>query len=239
VTPILELRDVSAAYGRIEVLHGVDLAVGAGEVLALLGPNGAGKTTTVRVIGGLLRPTGGRVLVAGHDVTGASPDGLARAGVCVVPEGRGVFPRLTVEEHLRLAAPRRKDVPRVLEVAFGHFPRLAERRRQPAGTLSGGEQQMLALARAVAQDPPLLVVDELSMGLAPLIVEHLYEHVAALAASGVSIVVVEQFAHDVLGVAHHAVVVQHGRIIRADTPAAIADDLADLYLATAPHGGAP
>jgi len=239
VTPILELRDVSAAYGRIEVLHGIDLAVGAGEVLALLGPNGAGKTTTVRVIGGLLRPTGGRVLVAGHDVTGASPDGLARAGVCVVPEGRGVFPRLTVEEHLRLASPRRKDVPRVLEVAFGHFPRLAERRRQPAGTLSGGEQQMLALARAVVQDPPLLVVDELSMGLAPLIVEHLYEHVAALAASGVSIVVVEQFAHDVLGVAHHAVVMQHGRIIRADTPVAIADDLADLYLATAPDGGAP
>ena len=239
MTPILELRDVSAAYGRIEVLHGIDLAVGAGEVLALLGPNGAGKTTTVRVIGGLLRPTGGRVLVAGHDVTGASPDGLARAGVCVVPEGRGVFPRLTVEEHLRLASPRRKDVPRVLEVAFGHFPRLAERRRQPAGTLSGGEQQMLALARAVVQDPPLLVVDELSMGLAPLIVEHLYEHVAALAASGVSIVVVEQFAHDVLGVAHHAVVMQHGRIIRADTPVAIADDLADLYLATAPDGGAP
>jgi branched-chain amino acid transport system ATP-binding protein len=238
-SPILELRDVSAAYGHIEVLHGIDLTVGPGEVLALLGPNGAGKTTTVRVLGGLLRPTGGRVLVAGHDVTGASPDGLARAGVCVVPEGRGVFPRLTVEEHLRLVAPSRRDVPRVIEVAFGHFPRLADRRSQTAGTLSGGERQMLALARAVVQDPPLLVVDELSMGLAPTIVEQLYEHVAHLARSGVSIVVVEQFAHDVLEVAHHAVVMQHGRIVRSDTPGAIADALADLYLATptAPHGG--
>ena len=234
MSPLLELRDVAAAYGRIDVLHGIDLAVGRGQVLALLGPNGAGKTTTVRVIGGLLRPTSGRVLIAGHDVTGASPDGLARAGVCVVPEGRGVFPRLTVEEHLRLVAPSRRDVPRVLEVAFGHFPRLGERRRQAAGTLSGGEQQMLALARAVAQDPPLLVVDELSMGLAPLIVAHLYEHVAALAAGGVAIVVVEQFAHDVLGVADHAVVMQHGRIIRSASPGAIADELADLYLATTP-----
>jgi branched-chain amino acid transport system ATP-binding protein len=239
MSPILELCDVSAAYGQIEVLHGIDLRVGAGEVLALLGPNGAGKTTAVRVVGGLLRPTGGQVLVAGHDVTGAAPDGLARAGVCVVPEGRGVFPRLTVEEHLRLAAPRRRDIPATLQAAFHHFPRLAERRGQAAGTLSGGEQQMLALARAVAQSPPLLVVDELSMGLAPLVVAHLYEHVAALAAAGTSIVVVEQFAHDVLGIAHQAVVMQHGRIIRADTPAAIADDLADLYLATAPDGGAP
>jgi branched-chain amino acid transport system ATP-binding protein len=231
-TPVLELRDVAAAYGRIDVLHGIDLTVGAGQVLALLGPNGAGKTTTVRVIGGLVRPTAGRVLIAGHEVTGASPDRLARAGVCVVPEGRGVFPRLTVEEHLRLVARSRRDVPRVLDTAFGHFPRLADRRRQPAGTLSGGEQQMLALARAVAQDPPLLVVDELSMGLAPLIVAHLYEHVAALAAGGVAIVVVEQFAHDVLGVADHAVVLQHGRIIRSAAPGVIAAELADLYLAT-------
>jgi branched-chain amino acid transport system ATP-binding protein len=238
-SPVLELRDVSAAYGHIDVLHGIDLAVAAGEVLALLGPNGAGKTTTVRVVAGLLRPTGGRVLMAGHDVTGTPPDRLARAGVCVVPEGRGVFPRLTVEEHLRLVAPSRREVARTLEVAFGHFPRLADRRRQPAGTLSGGEQQMLALARAVAQDPPLLVIDELSMGLAPLVVAHLYEHVAALAAGGVSIVVVEQFAHDVLGVAHHAVVMQHGRIIRADAPAAIADDLADLYLATPATSATP
>jgi len=231
---VLQGMDLLKSFKGRRVVDQVTVRVQQGEIVGLLGPNGAGKTTTVRVIGGLLRPTSGRVLIAGHDVTGASPDGLARAGVCVVPEGRGVFPRLTVEEHLRLVAPSRRDVPRVLEVAFGHFPRLGERRRQAAGTLSGGEQQMLALARAVAQDPPLLVVDELSMGLAPLIVAHLYEHVAALAAGGVAIVVVEQFAHDVLGVADHAVVMQHGRIIRSASPGAIADELADLYLATTP-----
>ncbi len=231
-SPMLELRDVSASYGHIEVLHNIDLRLDTGTVLAVLGPNGAGKTTTVRVISGLMRPTGGRVLMSGHDVTGVSPDDLARAGVCVVPEGRGVFPRLTVEEHLRLAAPSRAAAPRVIEQAFEHFPALAGRRTQLAGTLSGGEQQMLALARAVAGSPALLVVDELSMGLAPIIVERLYDHVRQLAASGVSIVIVEQFAHDVLGIADWAVVMQHGRIVRADAPALVASELADLYLAT-------
>ena len=212
--PMLELVDVHAAYGQIDVLHGVNLRLEAGSVLAVLGANGAGKSTTVRVISGLMRPTSGRVLLNGHDVTGASADALARAGLCVVPEGRGIFPRLSVEDHLRLAAPNRAAIDQVMSVAFEHFPQLQERRKQTAGTLSGGEQQMLALARAVARNPPLLVIDELSMGLAPLIVSHLYEHVRALADTGVSIVVVEQFAHDVLGVADRALVMQHGHVVR-------------------------
>jgi len=234
--PMLELVEVHAAYGQIDVLHGVNLRLDAGSVLAVLGANGAGKSTTVRVISGLMRPTSGRLLLNGHDVTGASADALARAGVCVVPEGRGIFPRLSVEDHLRLAAPDRGAIDHVMSVAFEHFPQLKERRKQTAGTLSGGEQQMLALARAVARNPPLLVIDELSMGLAPLIVSHLYEHVRSLADSGVSIVVVEQFAHDVLGVADRAVVMQHGHVVRTGSPDELAGELADLYLATSASG---
>jgi branched-chain amino acid transport system ATP-binding protein len=236
VTPVLELAGVHAAYGPIDVLHGVDLRVGRGEVLAVLGPNGAGKTTLVRIIAGLLRPTHGRVLMGGHDVTGVPADRLAGAGLCVVPEGRGVFPRLTVDEHLQLVVGggRRNGEP--LDRVFTQFPRLAERRSQVAGTLSGGEQQMLALARAVARRPALLVIDELSMGLAPKIVEQLYGHVRALAADGVPIVVVEQLAHDVLGVATHVAVLQQGRVVRTGEPDAVAADLADLYLATNTNG---
>ena len=233
MTPILELRDICAGYGQIDVLHGINLRLDPGTVLAVLGPNGAGKTTTVRVISGLMRPTQGRVLINGHDVTAVAPDSLARAGVCVVPEGRGIFPHLSVEEHLRLASPTRAEASPLIARAFAHFPQLAERRRQLAGTLSGGEQQMLALARAIARMPALLVIDELSMGLAPLVVERLYEHVGLLARSGVSIVIVEQFAHDVLGIADWAVVMQHGHVVRSDSPASLADQLADLYLSTA------
>jgi branched-chain amino acid transport system ATP-binding protein len=231
MTPILELLDIRAAYGQIEVLHGIDVNVSRGEVLAVLGPNGAGKTTLVRVISGLLRPTHGRVIVAGTDVTGVGADALARAGVCVIQEGRGIFPRLTVEEHLRLALPRRRGGDDQLARVYEHFPRLAERRRQVAGTMSGGEQQMLALSRALIWNPPLLIIDELSMGLAPMVVQTLYKTVRGLAAQGTTIVVVEQFAHDILGFADHAIVLQHGEVVRTDTPAVIAQDLAELYLA--------
>ena len=236
MTTILELLDIRAAYGQIEVLHGIDVSVEPGKVLAVLGPNGAGKTTLVRVISGLLRPTHGRVIIAGRDVTGVSGDALARAGLCVIQEGRGIFPRLTVEEHLRLAMPRRggsREVARVYE----HFPRLAERRRQVAGTMSGGEQQMLALSRALLWNPPLLIIDELSMGLAPMVVQTLYQTVQSLAAAGTTIVVVEQFAHDILGFADHAIVLQHGEVVRTDSPAAIAQDLAELYLAASTSPG--
>jgi branched-chain amino acid transport system ATP-binding protein len=235
MTAILELLDIRAAYGQIEVLHGIDVSVEPGKVLAVLGPNGAGKTTLVRVISGLLRPTHGRVIIAGTDVTGVRGDALARAGLCVIQEGRGIFPRLTVEEHLRLAMPRRGGSGLLTQV-YEQFPRLAERPRQVAGTLSGGEQQMLALSRALIWNPPLLIIDELSMGLAPRVVELLYETVQALAARGTTIVVIEQFAHDILGFADQAVVLQHGRVVRTDTPASIAKDLAELYLAATPSG---
>jgi branched-chain amino acid transport system ATP-binding protein len=235
MTAILELLDIRAAYGQIEVLHGIDVSVEPGKVLAVLGPNGAGKTTLVRVISGLLRPTHGRVIIAGTDVTGVRGDALARAGLCVIQEGRGIFPRLTVEEHLRLAMPRRGGS-ELLTGVYEQFPRLAERQRQVAGTLSGGEQQMLALSRALIWNPPLLIIDELSMGLAPRVVELLYETVQALAARGTTIVVIEQFAHDILGFADQAVVLQHGRVVRTDTPASIAQDLAELYLAATPSG---
>jgi len=230
VTPVLELRGVCAGYGPIDVLHGVDLAVGRGEVHALLGPNGAGKTTTLAVASGQIRPSAGQVLVCGRDVTGANPDALARAGVCLVPEGRAVFPNLTVAEHLRMYTHAGVPLRQVEARVFEQFPRLAERRHQLAGTLSGGEQQMLAMARVVCTDPALLLLDELSMGLAPLVVEELYERIAALAAGGLSILIVEQFAQTVLGVADVASVMLHGRIVRTGAPRAIADQLAETYL---------
>jgi branched-chain amino acid transport system ATP-binding protein len=236
MTPVVEMRGVHAGYGQIDVLHGIDLRLDPGTVLAVLGPNGAGKSTTVRTLAGFVRPTAGRILVHGRDITGAAPDALARAGLCVIPEGRGIFPRLTVDEHLALVARNRAELPAVRDRAYTHFPRLADRRRQLAGTMSGGEQQMLALARAVAGAPAVVVIDELSMGLAPLIVEQLYEHVRSLAAAGTSLIVIEQFAHDVLGVADHAVVMQHGRVVRTGSPGDVAGDLAELYLATSAGG---
>jgi branched-chain amino acid transport system ATP-binding protein len=236
MTTILELLDIHAAYGQIEVLHGINVSVESGHVLAVLGPNGAGKTTLVRVISGLLKPTSGRVIIAGTDVTGVAGDALARAGVCVIQEGRGIFPRLTVEEHLRLAMPSRRGGSELLARVYEQFPRLGERQRQMAGTLSGGEQQMLALSRALIWNPQLLIIDELSTGLAPKVVEQLYETVQTFAAAGTTTVVVEQFAHDILGFADHAIVLQQGRVVRTDTPAAIAQDLAELYLAATASG---
>jgi branched-chain amino acid transport system ATP-binding protein len=227
---ILELVGIRAGYGTIDVLRGVNLRVGSGQVVALLGPNGAGKTTTLSVASGQIRPSAGTVLIGGRDVTGVSPDALARAGVCLIPEGRGIFPNLTVSENLRMATYRGVSFRDVLDQAFAQFPRLKERRNQHAGTLSGGEQQMLAMSRALATRPMLLMLDELSMGLAPLIVEELYERVANFAREGVSILIVEQFAQAVLGVADHALVMTHGHIERSGAPAEIAEDLAAAYL---------
>ena len=236
MSKVLQLLDIRAAYGQIEVVHGISLSVEEGHVLAVLGPNGAGKTTLVRVISGLLKPTSGRVIIAGTDVTGVAGDALARAGVCVIQEGRGIFPRLTVAEHLRLALPRRRGGADLLGRVYEQFPRLEERQRQLAGTLSGGEQQMLALSRALIWNPELLIIDELSTGLAPKVVEQLYETVRTFAAGGTTTVVIEQFAHDILGFADHAVVLQQGQVVRTDTPAAIASDLAELYLAATASG---
>ncbi len=228
--PLLELRGVRAQYERIEVLHGVDLSVPVGSVFAVLGPNGAGKTTMLRVAAGLHKASGGDVYMAGRRVTGAKPDELARRGVCTIPEGRGIFPNLTVRENLRMATYARVSLPEVEEAAYARFPRLKERRQQAAGTLSGGEQQMLAMSRALATRPALLLLDELSMGLAPLIVEQIYEVVAHVAKEGVSILVVEQFAQTVLGVADYAAIMVQGRVAKAGTPAEMESELSAAYL---------
>jgi branched-chain amino acid transport system ATP-binding protein len=229
--PALELRDVRAAYGRIEVLHGVSIVVPAGCVFALLGGNGAGKSTIHKVASGRLEPTSGCVHVAGVHVNGADPDELARAGVCTIPEGRGVFPNLTVTENLKMmtykGGLRYRDVE---EHAFARFPRLKERRKQFAGTLSGGEQQMLAMARALVTEPSLLLLDEISIGLAPIIVGQLYEIVRQLRAEGLSILLVEQFAQTALAVADYAAVMAHGQIIHVGEPHDIADEISAAYL---------
>ncbi len=228
--PVLELRGVRAAYERIEVLHGIDLAVAPGTVFALLGPNGAGKTTTLKVLAGLLRPTEGDVFVAGRRVNGARPDALARRGLCLIPEGRGIFPNLSVRENLLMATHTGRRARDVEEAAFTRFPALADRRDQVAGTLSGGQQQMLALARGLACDPAVLMLDELSMGLAPLVVEELYENVARIAREGVTILVVEQFAKVVLGVADEAAIMAHGRVAAKGQPDELAHELSAAYL---------
>ena len=228
--PLLELRGVRAGYGAIDVLHGVDLTLTAGSVMALLGPNGGGKSTTLRVIAGQLPLNDGDLLVGGRRVNGAPPSELARLGVCLIPEGRGVFPNLTVRENLWMVTHTGVPLKRVEEVAYARFPRLGERRKQLAGTLSGGEQQMLAMSRALACDPALLLLDELSMGLAPLVVERLYEVVAQIAAEGVSILVVEQFAAAALGVADVAAVMLHGRVVTVGPPAAVEAELASAYM---------
>jgi len=228
--PALELRDIRAAYGRIEVVHGLNLVVPRSSVFALLGPNGAGKTTLLKVAGCQMEPTTGCVHIAGVHVNGASPEALARLGVCTIPEGRGVFANLTVTENLRMMTYRNNMRPKdVEEKAFARFPRLGERRHQLAGTLSGGEQQMLAMARAVTTDPALLLLDEISMGLAPRIVAELYELVGQLAAEGIAILLVEQFARTAMAVADFAAVMAQGRIESVGEPADVADALSGAY----------
>jgi len=232
--PGIELIGVRAAYGRIDVLRGVDLVVPAGSVFALLGPNGAGKSTTLRVISGRMRPSAGCVHVAGVHVNGAAPARLARAGLCSVPEGRGIFPNLTVSDNLRMATFRGGlSFEEVRDRAFDRFPVLGERRTQLAGTLSGGEQQMLALARALTTDPAVLLLDEISMGLAPLIVAQLYEAVARLAAEGITILIVEQFARVALPVADYAGIMTHGRVQIVGEPADVEAALSEAYLGAA------
>jgi branched-chain amino acid transport system ATP-binding protein len=225
--PILECIDLHAAYGRIEVLRGVDLRVPKGAVVALLGPNGAGKSTLLKVISGQMEQTSGEVHMAGVHVTGAKPEELAQMGLTTIPEGRSVFPNLTVEENLLLMSYAGVRADQVFDTAYSYFPRLHERRYQLSGTLSGGEQQMLAMARALTSDPALLLLDELSMGL---IVEELYESVGRIAASGVSILVVEQFAQTALKIADHAAVMTGGRVVATGEPNEIEAIMADVIL---------
>jgi branched-chain amino acid transport system ATP-binding protein len=226
----LDLKNVRAGYGPINVLDGVTLQVRPRQVFALLGPNGAGKSTTLKVASGQIRPTQGTVSCFGEVVNHWSADKRARAGLCTIPEGRGVFPNLTVLENLRMITYSGVSLRDVEARAFERFPRLGERRKQVAGTLSGGEQQMLAMARAMATNPRVLMLDELSMGLAPLIVEELYEVVGRIAAEDVAILIVEQFAHEVLGVANTAAIMLHGRVQYTGTPAEVGDTLQRAYL---------
>ncbi|HEY7946405.1 MAG TPA: ATP-binding cassette domain-containing protein [Acidimicrobiales bacterium] len=231
--PMLELVDVHAGYGRIEVVHGVSMAVPGGSVLALLGPNGAGKSTILKVISGRLSAFSGSVRFNGEEIRKATSEQLARRGMCAIPEGRAIFPNLTVAENLLMYTYRGKVVKAAdLEaLSYARFPVLGQRRRQLAGRLSGGEQQMLALARALYTNPRLLLLDEISMGLAPLVVAELYELVSQLVASeDITVLLVEQFAQTALTVADHVAVMVNGRIVRSGTPAEVGDNLMSAYM---------
>jgi branched-chain amino acid transport system ATP-binding protein len=223
VTLALELTDVHAGYGRIEVLHGVDLQVPDGSVVALLGPNGVGKTTTLRAISGTVPVTRGAVRMGGRRIDGRRPSAIAASGLVLVPEGRGVFPSLSVEENLRIAhhsAPAEVAGPwgDWFEQITTTFPVLGERLGQAAGSLSGGEQQMLATCRALVGDPAVVLFDELSMGLAPLVVAGLFDRVAALRDAGRTIVLVEQYLTYALELADLCYILAKGRVAWAGEP---------------------
>jgi branched-chain amino acid transport system ATP-binding protein len=228
----LELRSVDAAYGAMKVLFGVGLRVPAGSVVALLGANGAGKSTTLRVAAGLLRPNAGQVVLHGQDLTGAGPRALARRGLCLIPEGRGIFPSLSVRENLAMQTHLRgrRSQADVQERAFSVFPRLSERVGQLAGTLSGGEQQMLALSRALTTEPSVLLLDEISMGLAPLVVEELFTVVRTLASQGTSILLVEQLVADAMEIADYVVLLNKGIVTDVGQPADIDERIVASYL---------
>ena len=218
MTALLELEDVEARYGPVHVLHGISLAVEEGSVVTVLGPNGAGKTTTLRTISGTVRRSG-RIAFAGQPLDRLGPDAVARLGIAHVPEGRGTFSELTVWENLKLGAySRRGSIDTELERVFTYFPWLSERRRQVAGTLSGGEQQMLALARAFVLRPRLLLLDEPSLGLAPVLVAELFRIVRELNEDeGLTVLVVEQNAHLALQAAQAGYVLEAGRVVLAGT----------------------
>jgi branched-chain amino acid transport system ATP-binding protein len=229
--PAVRFEGVRAGYGRIEVLHGVDLTVPSGSVFALLGPNGAGKTTLLKVVNGRVRTMAGAVTIDGIEPSRPTPENYARLGVCAIPEGRGIFPNLTVRDNIRVWTYRggvtREEAE---ERSYERFPRLKERRRQLAGTLSGGEQQMLAISRALVGQPRVLLLDEISMGLAPLIVSELYELVGHIAAEGVTVILVEQFVTTALGVANRAAILLHGQVYREGSPQEMADAALGAYL---------
>jgi len=215
MTAALELRDVDAGYGVFRALFGVSLTVQPGEAVALVGPNGAGKTTIARVASGLIAPSAGAVVVDGTDLSGKATHAFAKAGVAHAPEGRSVFATLSVEENLSLSIRRirgRSGVRSGLDQAYEMFPRLQERRTQMAGTLSGGEQRMLALARVLVDAPKLLIADELSLGLAPLVVQQTYESLATLREAGVALLVIEQHVSHALKLCDRVVVMEHGDV---------------------------
>jgi branched-chain amino acid transport system ATP-binding protein len=232
--PLLEVQALRGGYGSVEVLRGVDLAVGSGEIVALLGTNGAGKSTLNNTVCGLYPAFAGRVRFAGADITRAASTKIVAAGLVQVPEGRRVFPNLTVRENLELGSYRRGRRERAASLERVHtvFPRLAERTRQRAGTLSGGEQQMLAIGRGLMACPRLLILDEPSLGLSPLLVEEMFGMLGRLHADGLAILLVEQNVAESLAVANRAYVMENGAIRFRGTPAELLarDDLKQAYL---------
>ena len=234
---MLRLEGLRAAYGPVEALRGIDLEVRAGELVCLLGANGAGKSSALRAISGLVRPTAGRILLDGRDIAGLEPAAVLAAGVAHCPEGRRVFPYLTVEENLDMGAYVRRDRAGIagdLERVCAHFPILGERRRQPAGTLSGGEQQMLAIGRALMARPRLILFDEPSLGLAPTIVETTFAIIADIRRQGTTVLMVEQNAYLALRMADRGYVMETGRIVLSGTAR---DLLADDHVRRAYLGG--
>ncbi len=218
--PLLDVAEISVSYGAITALKGVSLSVGKGEVVALIGANGAGKTSTLRAVSGMLKPIAGHIRLRGQDVTGLKSNQLVPMGLAHAPEGRGIFPNLTVQENLDLGAYLRRDTAEIaadLEKSFGLFPRLKERRAQLAGTLSGGEQQMLSISRALMSRPTLLLLDEPSLGLAPQVTQTIFRILREVNAQGMSILLVEQNAHLALELAHWAYVLETGEIAMQGT----------------------
>lgn len=219
---MLVVSDIHSYYNNIHALNGISFTVEKGEIVTLIGANGAGKTTTLRTISGMLKPRQGQVVLDDEDITGFKAHQIVYKGVSMVPEGRGVFARLSVTENLDLGSYSRKDrenFSKDLERVFTIFPRLKERQRQIAGTLSGGEQQMLAIGRALMAHPRLLLLDEPSMGLAPILVESIFNTIKAINAEGTTILLVEQNALMALSIAHRGYVIQTGQIVLADTAA--------------------
>lgn len=217
--PLLDVQDIHTYYGNIHALKGVSLTVNEGEIVTLIGSNGAGKTTTLRTISGLMSPRVGHVMYDGDDISHDIANELVKRGIVMVPEGRGVFGKMTVEENLDLGAFTRNDAKEIrkdMEYVYTLYPRLGERRNQLAGTMSGGEQQMLAMARAMMMRPRLLLLDEPSMGLAPVLVDGIFETIQKINADGTTLLLVEQNAHIALQVAHRGYVLQSGEIVLAD-----------------------
>lgn len=243
MTPALELRNVTASYGHGAILHGIGFDVPSGGVTALLGANGAGKTTTLRAICGMI-PTAGEIRLFGDSITGRTPEAIARMGVAHVPDGRGTFAGLTVMENLRLGAYSRRDrggLRRGLEQVFGYFPRLEERLNQHAGTLSGGEQQMLAIGRALMAEPRLILLDEPSIGLAPVIVKQLFGILEQIATdAGVSMLLVEQNSNLALKLASQAALLEVGTLVARGTSKELSEneDIARAYLGDVSPSGA-
>ncbi|MFF5292342.1 ABC transporter ATP-binding protein [Paractinoplanes globisporus] len=235
---LLELEKISLAYGRIEALHGISLTVGQGEVVALIGANGAGKSTTMRAISGLRPLSSGAIRFDGQDITRLRADLRVVRGVSQSPEGRGIFPGMSVRENLEMGAYTRRnraEIDEDLDRAFGLFPRLKEREKQSGGTLSGGEQQMLAVGRALMSRPKLLLLDEPSMGLAPMLIQQIFDIIVEINQQGTTILLVEQNAQQALSRAHRAYVLETGRIVKEGTGAELLHDPAvkDAYLGVA------